>query len=398
MRRPSLPALLAGFALAGPCLAQADEAALFDRRVAWWAHSDHILDLSGVTPLETIAGGPGAPIPRADPERRTISTRALGAAIAYVRPLNTQGLLVWQGGALQLEWYGAGADAASRASTASMMKPVMVLALGVALDRGLIRSLDEPVETWLPEWRGEPRGRITLRHLLEMTSGLQKDGGASGGGRGAALMLGTRLEETLLATPLVREPGTAFDYNTVDSGLLGLILQRASGRRYADWVSEALWRPLGAADAGAWLDRPGGLARAFCCLVATPRDWLRLGLLIKDGGVANGRRIVSASWIDQMTAASPRNPNFGFQIWRASPYTARRGYGSGAAPAAPAAAPFLADDMVYFDGAVGQRVYISRSRDLVIVRTGSSAPSWDDSVLPNLIVSGLDQPSGASPG
>jgi CubicO group peptidase (beta-lactamase class C family) len=375
---------VAGCASAPP---PADLKGLVAKRTVWWRTRDHVLDVGELWPLETVRGGPGPAIPAA--HQPTISRQALDAAIAYVAPLHTQSLLIWQGGALQLEWYGPGFGADSKSSPASMMKPLLALAVGQAISRGDIRSLDEPVATYLPEWAHDPRGAITVRQLLQMASGLQKDPSASAGGRGAALMLGTDFEPLLLATPLHDPPGSSFDYNNINSELLGLIVQRATHRRFAEWLSETVWRPLGARDAALWLDRPGGLPRTFCCLLATGRDWLRAGLLIKDRGNVAGRQVVPVAWIDAMTAPSPRNPNFGFQIWRASPYAPRRGYGSGAAAPVPAAEPFLAPDMVYFDGAIGERVYISREKDLVIVRIGSSAPSWDDSKLPNIVVRGL---------
>ena len=270
-----------------------------------------------------------------------------------------------------------------------MMKPLLAVAVGQAIAHGYIRSVDQPIADFLPEWSKDARGRITIRQLLDMTSGLQKDGFAAEGGRAAELMLGVRMEAVLLQTQLVDTPGRTFDYNNTNPSLLGLIVERATHRRFAEWFSQSVWRPIGAQDAALWLDRPGGLARAFCCLIATGRDWVRAGLLIKDRGRVDGRAVVDPAWIDAMTAPSPRNANFGFEIWRASPYQPSRGYGSGTAAPVPAAQPFLAPDMVFFDGAVGQRVYVSRARDLVIVHIGASAPGWDDSALPNMIVKGI---------
>ncbi len=364
--------------------------ALLEQRAAWWRDRDHALDIADMAPLETVRGGPGPAIAEAARGDERLTPAAAQAAIAYVEPLHTQSLLVWQGGALQLEWYGPGYDAGSKSSPASMMKPVMALAVGAAISAGHIHSVAAPIGTWLTEWSHDARGAITVRQLLQMSSGLLKDGLTLIDPRATELMLGVRMEAVLLQTPLVGVPGETFEYNNTNSSLLGLILERATGRRYADWLSQAVWRPIGAADAAVWLDRPGGLARSACCLVATGRDWLRLGLLVKDRGAVGATAVIDAAWIDEMTAPSPNNANFGYQIWRASPYAPQRGYGT-SAPPVPASEPFLADDMVYFDGAIGQRVYISAERDLVIVRIGRAAPGWDDAVLPNIVVRGLGQ-------
>jgi CubicO group peptidase (beta-lactamase class C family) len=266
---------------------------------------------------------------------------------------------------------------------------VLALAVGAAVDRGIL-DIEAPVSRWIPEWRGDPRGGITLRQAMQMRSGLEKFGAASKGGDGEAMMLGTRLEALVLRTKLVAAPGAQFNYNNIDNALAALVLQRATGVRYARWLSRTVWAPIGADDAYAWLDRPGGMARTFCCLLARPRDWVRVGLLIKDHGMAGGRQVLSRGWMDAMAAPSPGNPGYGFEIWRGSPYAPQRSYGSGDAPPLPIGAPFAAGDMLIFDGAVGQRVYVSSDRDLVIVRIGEFVPDWTDSRLPNAILQVLD--------
>ena len=154
-------------------------------------------------------------------------------------------------------------------------------------------------------------------------------------------------------------------------------------------ISEAIWAPIGAKDASVWLDRQGGAARGYCCLLATARDWLRVGLLIKDQGRVGDTQVVSPDFIKAMMGPSPNYSNFGYHIWRASPYTAARSYGAGVSFKVPAREPFLAPDMVYFDGNGGQRVYVSPALGLVIVRIGAPKMDWDDSALPNMIVKSL---------
>jgi CubicO group peptidase (beta-lactamase class C family) len=366
------------------------EAELLEQRRAWWKSPGHALDVTRLQPLERIRGGSIAPMPVATD---ALSARLLSAGLAAIGEPGTAALLVWHDGALRLEHYGAGFSADMLSAPASMPKPVLALAVGAAVDRGLV-DIDAPVSRWLPEWRDDPRGRITLRQALQMRSGLEKYGPAGKGGAGEALMLGTRLEDLVLHTRLVREPGDRFDYNNGDNALVLLALQRATHRRYADWLSRTVWQPIGAGDAFTWLDRPGGMARTFCCLLATPRDWVRVGRLIKDGGRAGGRQVISAGWMAQMLSPSPTNPDYGFQIWRGSPYRPTRSYGSGEAPPLPIGEPFLADDMLIFDGAVGQRVYVSAREDLVVVRIGDFAPDWVDSRLPNAIIRALHQQGG----
>jgi CubicO group peptidase (beta-lactamase class C family) len=165
--------------------------------------------------------------------------------------------------------------------------------------------------------------------------------------------------------------------------LLGLIVERATKRRYAQYLSERLWQPIGAADAYVALDRPGGIPRTFAALLARPEDWLRLGLLFVDQGRAGGRQVVDPAWLKAMTAPSPANPNYGLQLWLGSPHAPKRGYNVATPATVPAAEPFLADDMLFFDGAGAQRVYVAPREKLVIVRLGMGTFDWDDSKVAN---------------
>lgn len=339
-------------------------------------------------PLESLKGAPGSPFLTA-PEGVPDGFRT--AAVGYAAPLGTQSLLVWSKGRLVLEWYGPGFDAASTSNPASMMKPVLALAVGAAADRGLM-ELDAPVGRYLAAWRDDPRGAITIRNLLNMSTGLEHAPfSLNPWSRYITIWLSRDVNAVALATQRAGPPGKSFQYSNVNSQLLTMALDAATGRRLADWVSETVWAPIGAGDAALWLDRPGGAARGYCCLIATARDWLRVGLLIKDGGRVGERQVVSSAWIDAMLAPSPANANFGFNIWRASPHAPQRSYGPKVAVTIPAREPFLAPDMVYFDGNGGQRVYVSRAQDLVIVRIGAARLDWDDSALPNLVVAALDK-------
>ena len=361
---------------------------LLAERRTWWRTPHHALLVDDLRPLERVRGRGGTALPAGDP---VLAQALQDAALEAIGPHRTAALLVWHGEALQLAYHGPGFDAAMLSAPASMPKPVLALAVGAAVDRGLL-DIDAPVSRHLPEWRADPRGRITVRQALQMRSGLAKHGPASAGGAGEALMLGTRLADLVLATPLVRAPGEAFDYNNIDNALVALVLERATRTRYADWLSATIWQPIRAGEAFVWLDRPGGLARTFCCLLATPQDWVRIGRLVKDGGQWNGKPVLSAGWMVAMTAPSPGNDAYGFQLWRGTA-AAARSYGSGAAPPLPVGAPYAVDDLLVFDGAGGQRVYISRKADLVIVRIGEDVPDWQDSRLPNAVIKVLRAPS-----
>ncbi len=344
-------------------------------------------------PAERVAGQPSAPLPRR--ESRCLAAARLEPVLDLLRANGTRAFLLWRDGAIEAEWYADDAARGQRIESASMHKSVLALAVGAAVARGHIRDVRERVDTWLGEWRGDPRGAITLEQLLTMSSGLApypfelKYGTPS-----HRFTFGTDLEEVPLGLALKHRPGLDFDYNSAVSQLVALVLERATGRRYAEFVAEVLWQPLGADDAFVTLDRPGGHPRASASWLARPEDWVRLGRLVLDEGRYDGRRVLPRRWIRAMRAPSRANPNYGYQLWRGSPWQPQRRYNRLNPTFVPAAEPFLADDVVYFDGAGAQRVYVIPSRRMVIVRMGAPDGKWDDARLPNLLLRAYDAGCG----
>lgn len=340
-----------------------------------------VMDLDAVKPIEVVEGAPGThPLAVADPGDATISPDALAKAQAYSDSLGGHALVVWQGGKIRYEHYGDGVSADTRFETFSMHKSVLGLVYGAALKDGIIHSLDDTVGEHLSEWADDPRGQITLRQLLTMSSGLSQSG------------IDARAE-VALASKIDVPPGSRFEYNNANSELAGLILDRAlkqAGRGdYAAYLSDVLLKPLGAADAHIWLDHDGGEPRFFAFLEMRARDWLRVGIMIDRQGEFDGAQVLPADWIKAITTPSALNPNYGLQVWIGAPWSRYRSYGPRSPVKMSNVEPYLANDMVFFDGFGGERVYISPSLDLVIVRIGEASLAFDDSVIPNDIIRGL---------
>jgi CubicO group peptidase (beta-lactamase class C family) len=339
------------------------------------------------TPAETVQGGDGAAFESISAAEAGLSPEALAAAQAYADAQGSFALIVAKGGRIVHEHYADGFDANSKFSTASMHKAVLALAYGSALKAGKLR-LDDRLDKYLTEFVGRPEGAITLRQLLQMAGGLNPP---EGDGKGAPplfvqMMFGEDIRELAGRHVQVAPAGTAFAYSNGSTQLAGQALEVALGERYGPWLSRVLWAPLGAEDAEIWLDREGGNPHYFCCLQARPRDWLRVGELLRQEGRVGDKQVVDADWVRTITAPSPLNPNFGMNIWRGSPHDPQRGYGLGVAMKVAAKDPFARDDVIYIDGAGGQRVYVVPSEELVIIRVGKPAMSWDDSALVNLVL------------
>ena len=309
------------------------------------------------------------------------------AALDYLEEFDNYAFIVWQRGRVRFEKYWPGFDKASRYDTASMHKTVVGLLTGIAQSDGYIDSVEDPISDYLPELQGEQRGEIPLRAFLEMSSGVKSPGFSSDPASiNLQTYLGNDLATAISYWPIEGQPFEEFAYANANTANLGLVLERATGKRYADYLSKKLWQRIGAADARLWLDKEGGIPRFSCCLQASARDWLRIGILILNEGRWGHRQVVPKKWMKKMTSESQLNPNYGWQIWRASPYQAKRYYSKETPVFIPAAEPFAREDTLFLDGSGGQRVYIVPSEDMVIVRIGASAPTWDDSALPNAVI------------
>jgi CubicO group peptidase (beta-lactamase class C family) len=345
----------------------------------------------GQGPIEPVPGGPAIDLRVAGEVNRSILPDAVNRAIAYGEQTGSHALLIFHDGALQLEHYYPGFDASTLSSTQSMHKSVLAMLVGIAIRDGHIGSVDDEVGVYLPEWAADGRGRITIRQMLQQSSGIDYPTiGWNPLGGFTQLVLGDDIAPIVLSQPLDGEPGALFDYNGVNPQVLGIVIERATGKRYADYLAESFWRYTGADDAEVVLDSvEHGMARVFCCLGATARSWLVMGLLHLTNGKIGERQIVPAEWIAQIETPAPTNPNYGYLTWLGTEYTEYRRYNRKSSTMAYHSEPFAVPDMVYFDGFGGARVYVSKSRGLVIVRTGSIATDWDDAYLPNTIIRGL---------
>lgn len=378
-------ALLAasGMALAQPVPAPPSQSQidLVEGRRADFPAATFVEETDWFGPLQLVRGayqplGTGRPIPA--PLARQLN--------GFFAATNSYAMVVAHDGKIVFEKYKPGQGPAKLYDTASMHKTVVGILTGIAIDRGTIADIDDTVGQYLPEWQGHAIGDMTIRHLLEMTSGFRTPPlSSSSASPYWQSYFGDDLKWSMAQWPIDPTLAGQFYYANANTQFLSWVLERASGRRYADLLSGQLWQRIDADNARLWLDREGGSPRASCCLQATARDWVRVGELIRSRGRWRGQKIVSVAWIDAMLAPSLANPNFGRHIWRGSPHNPRRSYGADIPAIMEAKAPFKRSDTYYIDGSGGQRVYIIPSQKLVIVRIGKPMPDWDDSALPNML-------------
>jgi len=245
----------------------------------------------------------------------------------------SRALLVMYRDALVVERYFQTDDASSLLPAALVARPLAAMAIGIALAEGRVASLDEPVARFLPEWDDEARGRITLRQLLEETSGLETGGDIRGllyrspwsdpkglpafaTSRGVRMLLGNDFESSALGFELEHEPGGFYNLSPANTQLAAVIIERATGEPYETFVDRKLWRPLGGGLAELQLDRRAGMPAAHCCWRATARDMLRVLALLGTDGVREGRAILPAGWARAMATASRVSAGTGMQLTR----------------------------------------------------------------------------------
>ena len=341
---------------------------------------------------EKIISGRGIPIGTIL-EESLISQDALNKSINFAKENDSHALLVFHQDNLELEHYFEGYSKNHNSSTASMHKTVLAILIGIAIDQGYIKDVDVFASTYITEWANDDRKNITIRQMLQQVSGIDfptfsfhplSDWNQ--------LVVGDQITQSTITQMSVQLPDREFAYNGVNPQILGLLLERSTGLRYSKYLSENLWGKIAEDDAFIFLDSEvTKMPRIFCCLDATARDWLRVGLLILNKGTVNNQRIVSNKWIDQMTTPSTLNPNYGYLTWLGTDHKERRVYNRKSSATAFHKEPFIDNDVIYLDGFGGQRVYIVPSKKLVIVRTGAIQMEWDDSFLVNTISEGINQ-------
>jgi CubicO group peptidase (beta-lactamase class C family) len=346
------------------------------------------------TPLADIPGAmPFAPLQKVASNHINISQTALDAAEEYAAQRNSTAMIVWHKGKVAREVYFGGTSKDTLISSGALAKPMAVLAVGRAIKEGYIESLDQPASDFFNEWQGTPKEQISIRHLLGMRSGLlPQDFTPDPESIMTRAYLHPCHEDIIINDyPLVHKPSSRYEYSNVNSELLAPLIERATGFKYANWLSDQLVVPLGAKGGQLWINRPNGVAHSGCCALLPADTYLRFAMLIALNGTWGDQDLLTSDFVLAMKSSTAQNANAGMGLYIGSPFKERRG------PLNPEvslgavfhAAPYVADDLVLFDGNANQVAYIVPSEELVILRVGrwpDKGKEWDNSYLPNTIL------------
>lgn len=268
---------------------------------------------SGATRAEAMAARASTQpancgLPVSTPSAEGIDPERLETLVAEAGRANSDALVVLKNGKLVGEWYFG--KERGPIQTMSVTKSIVSMAIGHLLDSGAIESLDQPVADFYPEWRQGRKRDITIRHLLNHTSGLQNVRNA-----GEEIYPAPDAIQLALAAELSHDPGTHFSYNNKAVNLLGGVVERASGKALDVYVRDAFLTPL-CIEATNWYKDESGVPHAMAGLEIDAVGLAKLGQVMLDRGVWKGERLLSEEWVEESTRPSQEFvPNAGLLWW-----------------------------------------------------------------------------------
>ncbi len=299
-------------------------------RVGSWS----AMEKTGLAVREVPRAGPVAELPRrASPPAVQYRYRNLGYTLdEYLERRRVTGLLILKNGEIVAERYRYARTPEARFISFSMAKSVTSLLIGMAIDKGLIASVDDPAAKYVQALAGSAYGATSIRHLLRMSSGVKftelYDGNDDISRLSRAMYgSGPRPLDLLRGfNERLQPPGEKFTYATAETEVLGRVLTAATGRSMAQLTSEWLWQPLGAERDALWRVSADGQEQAGGGFMATLRDWGRLGLMLARDGKVGDRQVVPEAWLLDATDVARQPPAFapgratgylgyGYQFW-----------------------------------------------------------------------------------
>ena len=277
----------------------------------------------------------------------------------YMSAMRTSGVLVLKDGQIALERYGLDRRPSERWTSFSVAKSVTSTLIGAAISDGKIKSLDEPVTTYIPQLAGSAYEGVSVRQLITMTSGVKWNEDYTDPNSDVA-RAGSDVPEPginpivsyMRRLPREAAPGSKFVYKTGETDLAGVLISNAVGQSLSDYLSAKIWVPAGMGRDAIWMSDTAGHERGGCCMSMTLRDYGRLGLFILEGGKIGNRRVVPQDWVSDATTAHVK-----FAGHEASDYAPDTGYGY---------FWWINSDGYSAEGIFGQQIFVFPKEHLVI--------------------------------
>lgn len=271
----------------------------------------------------------------------------------------TSAFLVIKNDQVVFENYYEGYKRDSISNIFSVSKSVTALLMGIAIDDGIIDNVNDPITKYIPELsEANPTfDKLTIEHLLNMRSGLKFDESYSSPfDEVSKLYYGRKQLKQISKYDFIHEPGTYHDYQSVNTTLLGIAIERASQKELGKFLEEKLWIPLQMENPATWSvdDNTNRNTKAFCCLNTTAIDLAKIARLVLNKGKFNGKQIVSEQWISKIRTPNTDNDCYQYQ-WYSSD---------------------CSEDFMAI-GILGQHIFVGPSDNVIIIRLGKSWTETD---------------------
>lgn len=266
--------------------------------------------------------------------------------------IKTIAFLVVKSDSIIHEQYWNGYSDSTLSNSFSAAKSVVSILTGIALQEGYFKSVDQSIGDFVPEYKEGKKARITIKHLLTMTSGLNfQESYGSPISHTTEAYYGKDLPHLINRLEVIHEPGTVHDYQSGNTELLGMAIRNATGKSLAEYTSEKLWKPIGAEQDALWsTDVENGIEKAYCCINSNARDFARIGQLYLNKGSWSGQQIVDSTFVEAslqpIDLESGIIDYYGYSWW------------------------LLPNGRFYARGLLGQYIIVLPDQDIVIVRLG----------------------------
>jgi CubicO group peptidase (beta-lactamase class C family) len=289
------------------------------------------------------------------------------------------GYLVVQHNQVLYEQYWDGFNQETPSNSFSMAKSFVSALVGVSLQKGTIQSIDQTIADFLPDYKGTDKANITIKQLLQMSSGIGFDEDyLNPFAFPAKAYYGKDLKQLLHEYPVVEEPGVYYDYQGGATQLLAFIVEEANGKTLSKLFQEELWQPLGAESDAFWiLDHKNGNEKASCCVVGNARDFAKIGKLYLNKGKIDSTQIIPEWYIKESTTPNglldkrdhEKVHFYGYQWWMGTHKNI---------------------DFFYARGILGQYIFVIPEKEMIVVRLGHKRSSERTNKHPNDIFYWLD--------
>ncbi len=252
-----------------------------------------------------------------------------------------------------LEQYFDGYGRNSKSNSFSMAKSVVSAILGKVIELGKIKSLDQKIVDFVPEIAGKYAAEVTFRDLVSMSSGMKwEEDYYSPFSVVTQLYFDKSIEAMLPKLPISNKPGQRFSYQSGDTQLLGIAIERATGSSLSELLSDYFWKPMGAEQEALWQvdSKEEGIEKAYCCLASNALDFARFGKLYLQHGRWNDKQLLPEDYVSaSLTPRFANGENYGYSWWLGN---------------------FKGKPYFYMDGHLGQFVIVIPGDELIIVRLG----------------------------